>query len=484
VTPLAFGPRAGRWTVLLVLALLLVVAAAEIGLRVVGDARLRTTRAAAFAPPTPELFVLCLGESSTAGLWVAGDDAYPRQLERAIGAALGESRVRVVVPPDIGQNTSHLANRIRSHLQLYRPRLVVVMAGHNNEWSLGESHVFRFLPLISPGPWVTRLLRARMVTLLDDVRIFRVARGFYMRGSGRWGPAMVSQNENYAWGEPEFTAFPPEPWILEFAAANRSALTEVWRSDVRTIVREARRGGAAVLLMTYPVAPAFPPMEEFGRLAREEGVSLVRNDETFQAFRQSGSLERYLFHDGWHPNEKGYAVVAGNVLRTIQTNDLLGLGERGRPLQTAAPPDPARYSALPVDRRIEFGTTAADRYLGAGWSRPEGSFRWTEGPRAEVVFSVDVAGPAELRLRLRPFLAPGRLDRQPITLRLNGTPVADWTLERAEVRTLPLAPSALRPENVLELELPGAASPARLGLSRDARELAVAVEWLAVVRAR
>jgi lysophospholipase L1-like esterase len=466
--------------VLLAVAVLLVAAAAEIGLRVVGGSRTRT--AVVFPTPTPEFVVLCLGESSTAGLWVAADDAYPRQLERALGAVLGESRVRVVVPPDIGQNTSHLANRIRSYLQLYRPRLVVVMAGHNNEWSLGESHVFRFLPLVSPGPSVTRLLRARTVTLLEDLRLFRVARAFYMRGSGRWVPAVLSQNENYGWGDPEFTEFPPEPWILEFAAANRPAFTEMWRSDLRTIAREARQGGAAVLLMTYPIASAFPPVEESVRLAREEGVSLVRNDETFQAFRQDGRLDRYLFHDGWHPNEKGYAVVAGNVLREIQARDLLGLGARGGPLQAAAPPDPARYSAMPVDRRIEFGSTTVDRYLGAGWSRPEAGFRWTEGPRAEVIFSVAVTGPAELRLSLRPFLAPGQLDRQSITVRLNGTPVAEWTLERAEVRTIALTPSALRPENVLELELPGATSPARLGLSRDPRELAVAIEWLAVLR--
>src|SRR5262249_32364371 len=157
------------------------------------------------------------------------------------------------------------------------------------------SHVFRLLPLISPGSSLTRLLRARVVTLLENARIFRAARAVYMRGSGRWKPSVVSQNANYAWGDPEFTAFPPEPWLLELAAANRTAFIETWRGDIRTIVREARRGGAAVLLMTYPVTSAFPPTEELVRLAREEGVFLVRNDESFEPFRRSGTLNRYLF---------------------------------------------------------------------------------------------------------------------------------------------------------------------------------------------
>lgn len=475
---------AGRATLVLVVALLLVIVALELGLRLVGDSRLRGTRAAAFEPPTPEIVILCLGESSTVGLWAARDDSYPRQLEGALGAALGESRVRVVAPPDIGQNTSHLVNRVRSHLQFYRPRLVIVMAGQNNEWSLGESHLFRFLPVISPGPWVTKVLRARLVTVLDDLRMFRFVRAAYMRGTLRWEGSILTQNENYAWGDPEFTAFPPEPWILEFAAANRSALLEMWRSDVRTIVREARRSGAAVLLMTYPVSPAFLPADEFVRLARDEGVPLVRNDAIFQALRENGTLERYLFHDGWHPNEKGYAVVAGNALRAIQVNDLLGLDDRGGPIRTAAAPDPSRYSALAVDRPVEFGTPAADRYLGSGWSRPEATFRWTEGPRAEIVFALQGVEQAELRLSLRPFLAPGRLDRQMVALRLNGVPVARWALERPEVRSLVLPPAAVRPENVLVLELPDAASPARLGVSRDERELGVAVEWMRVVRAR
>lgn len=94
--------------------------------------------------------ILCVGESTTLGLWCNVEDSYPKQLERMLNTYEGTDRYMTVVPPHIGQNTSQMAHRMTSYLETYRPRLVILMCGVNNLWSLAESSVPQFLS----GSWV------------------------------------------------------------------------------------------------------------------------------------------------------------------------------------------------------------------------------------------------------------------------------------------------------------------------------------------
>src|SRR5215467_4016193 len=88
--------------------------------------------------------IVCLGESTTAGLWVKFEDSYPKQLERALREFYRTNAINVLVPPHIGHNTSQMANRIHHYLERCRPRLLIVMAGANNEWVLAESNITLF----------------------------------------------------------------------------------------------------------------------------------------------------------------------------------------------------------------------------------------------------------------------------------------------------------------------------------------------------
>jgi len=69
--------------------------------------------------PTPEdITIVCLGESSTAGLWVSYENSYPKQLERKLKAYYRGHSIKIVVPPHLGQNTSQIANRMEDYLRL------------------------------------------------------------------------------------------------------------------------------------------------------------------------------------------------------------------------------------------------------------------------------------------------------------------------------------------------------------------------------
>jgi lysophospholipase L1-like esterase len=451
--------------------------ACEAALRIAGHVYLQRYYTPGAAAPGPVITIVCLGESSTAGLWVPVEDSYPLQLQRSLRALYGDDRIRSIVPPHVGQNTSQMANRIEEYLELYRPRLVIVMAGANNEWSLAESHIARFVPASDP-----RGLEIRLLTALDGLRVFKLLRWTYLRLTAG-GSVETRRDVRYVWGHPELARYPPEAWTYGFASDHRDAFRRLWRSDLETIVEACGRRNARVLLMTYPVNPGALPAEEFVRLAGAFGLPLARNDEAFTALARDGRIHRYLFRDHWHPNARGYTLVAGNALRAIVESDLLGLGRRAAPAtgtDEALAEPPAAPPPLPEGGVLELGSDVAEVYLGDGWSLPEGSFRWTDQARAELAFGRPPRTALSLRLRLRPFLVPGRLVSQRLGLSLNGVELGRRTLSAPEPIELVFAvPAAtLGERNLLRFELPDARSPLSVGSGQDPRGLGVAVEWL------
>jgi hypothetical protein len=404
---------------------------------------------------------------------VAPAESYPKQLESLLRDFYDNPRIRTIVPPHVGQNTSQMANRIAGYLDLYQPRLVVVMAGYNNEWSLAESHVVGFL-----NAGGAEALQVRALVGLERLRLFKLARYAYLRLVARERSSYVRENARYAWGHPELVRYPPAPWVHAFAERHRDAFVRSWRADVEALLQAARARGARGLLMTYHIAPSYLPAREYAELAARLGVPLVRNDSAFDALRRQDRLARHLLEDAWHPTPAGYALIARNAFQTIWQNDLLGLASPA--------PQPATDALAWNGSRLLLGTHDADPYLGMGWSGPEvGSLsrhRWTDGPRAEL--RLDLSSPERriLRMRLDPFLAPDALPRQRVHVLVNGRPSASlWLAEPAtRVHSVVIPDLECGGRASLTLLLPDARSPVRLGQSDDTRRLGVAVEWMAL----
>ncbi|MBU1043630.1 MAG: hypothetical protein KJ915_04435 [Candidatus Omnitrophica bacterium] len=85
-----------------------------------------------------KLKILCLGDSYTYGLGVERDQAYPAQLELLLKAKLEKDKVEVINAGRPGMNTPLLANNFDSLLDTYRPDIVLVMIGTNDEWNFSE----------------------------------------------------------------------------------------------------------------------------------------------------------------------------------------------------------------------------------------------------------------------------------------------------------------------------------------------------------
>ncbi len=125
----------------------------------------------------------------------------------------------------------------------------------------------------------------------------------------------------------------------------------------------------------------------------------------------------------------------------------------------------------------------ANRFLGDGWSvqgNPDG--RWTSDKRATIRFQADPARPHSLSVRMLPFVAPGKLDSQRVSLALNGQVLTTLVLDRWDWQTheVSLPTAWLRTHNTLELVLPDAIAPKTIGYNGDPEPHGVLVQSIAV----
>lgn len=418
--------------------------------------------------------ILCLGESSTAGLWVDWNDSYPKQLESMLRQFYETQQIRVIVPIHVGQNSSQVSNRISDYIDLYRPKLILAMIGYNNEWSLAESHIGQFLPVSETSGW-----KVKALITLDGLRLFKVLRYGYHALSN--AEVSLPRERLAIWGHPELVRYPPADWVYSFARSNKPAFVEMWKYDVRRVVREAKAQNTSMMLMTYHINPTYLSSDEFVTLAAEEKIPLVRNDIPFDDLSRKGTISRYVTHDDWHPNRFGYAIIANNAFREITRGDLLSLGNRTT--EVRMPVDAQQAEEFPVYAEpggIDFGSPGVMAFLGEGWSWPEGRFRWTDSVKSEILFAVSNPDFRKLELRMHPFVFPGRLETQRLLISLNGRSIANLVLTdtNSSIYMVDLPTGVLRQRNVLQLEVPDARAPQELKISQDSRRLGIAMEWV------
>ena len=144
------------------------------------------------------------------------------------------------------------------------------------------------------------------------------------------------------------------------------------------------------------------------------------------------------------------------------------------------PPQPTSIPLIETETLIDFSTREADKYLWYGWSNRETRFRWTDARQATFIFALKEVKDTLLQMKLGPFLAPGKLSQQRVTVSLNGQAIGTITLkeEATHAYELMLPQDKLQHRNVLAFDLPDAASPSSLSISDDHRLLGLRMEWI------
>ncbi|MBU1863077.1 MAG: hypothetical protein KKH94_05395 [Candidatus Omnitrophica bacterium] len=270
--------------------------------------------------------IICLGESSTAGLWVPKEESYPAQLERLLQrhySTYSTKSIKVFVPPHVGQNTSQMVNRINDCIDAYKPSLIVIMVGANNEWSLAESNIINFLSYNTFDK-----TRMKLYILLHDMRLFKIFKYLFATYFTHKNIVYPTDEEKKSYldcvvGGIEYYPFPPEKYISDFARVHHKEFVDLWKYDVETIISIAKKRKVNIILMSYP-AGIYVKSKEFVHMAKKHNIPLIRNDIIFKELSQMKPHEDYFLpHDRWHPNEKGYTIIAHNVFECIQKKHLI-----------------------------------------------------------------------------------------------------------------------------------------------------------------
>lgn len=318
----------------------------EIGLRITGYIYLSKLYVEAYKAQCnnsngENINIVCLGESSTAGLWVEWEDSYPKQLEDKLRRFYSNKNIKVIVPPHMGQNTSQVANRIKRYISLYKPKLIILMVGCNNTWSFAENHIVKFMTKFDKEN-----LKVRTILVLDNFRLFKVLRCAYLKFVVKCKSMHNGDYLSFVLGHPEHVL--PEtaiwPYFFEnpnadskekinlvyiessFEKINKEAFVKLWKFDVRYIIQEAKLHDVKVLLMTYHINPMkYISINDYVAMAEEQRVTLIRNDISFDSLIKRGVINNFILPDNWHPNKLGYSIIANNIFEKIKNDDLLKL---------------------------------------------------------------------------------------------------------------------------------------------------------------
>jgi lysophospholipase L1-like esterase len=248
--------------------------------------------------------VLCLGDSSTYGLYMKKPaDAYPQQLERIWNARGLQPPIEVLNAGYPGTNSSRLRTNFRPMLEEVRPDVVIVMIGANDYWTVR-------VPIDEARPWTT--------VAWDFVRQHsRLYRFIFMalRGVDRRQFDMPDQRAISA--QPER---PVRYGDVEFSfgwqqAHRQRDHDEQLIANLTAIADEARRFNTHLLFLTYPSKEW--NYGDGGRLTRiaaqSAGVPLVDMEKVFEPLCPKEPCPELFFKDH-HPTAKGYQLMAETLV--------------------------------------------------------------------------------------------------------------------------------------------------------------------------
>jgi lysophospholipase L1-like esterase len=276
--------------------LVVLVVALEVGLRLAGwvTLSLRGHQAGGDSSQRPgAVRILHLGESTTFGLGVKREEAYPAIVaENLRNRHPGHEFVSTNrgVP---GLVTSAMERTLDEKLALIHPHLVTIMAGANdfNEELNGLASHGRFLP-------------QRVVRLLSSLRISKTL----------WlGFQLMRPSVRLEQGEVIYYHHGGSKNILYETPRDERKIAEITvqlEDNLQRMVGAARKSGSIVVLVGY--IQAVEENKILIRVANETGVPYV------STYLEPEARQRDLFvADGWHPSPLGHRHIADRISAVV-----------------------------------------------------------------------------------------------------------------------------------------------------------------------
>jgi len=255
---------------------------------------------------TADYNIFCIGESTTWGIGAENPtrDNYPKQLETMLGEQFPNKKIRCYFDSSIGQNTSEILLKLPHYIKKYQPQIIIIMTGVNNFWNLDRSNIFVFNKN-------TAVLKYTLKTLafLNKFRIWKLIKllRFYLHlYEEKWNRSADNRIKSF-WDEEAYQD-----------KLNKIAST-VAEYDISEMVKICRANNISVILCSYPINCKFLRKVHM-KIAQEYSLPLLDNCAVFQDIPD---IYSYISEDRWHPNRKGYALIAKNISSLIKKYKLI-----------------------------------------------------------------------------------------------------------------------------------------------------------------
>ena len=254
---------------------------------------------------TDDRRVLCLGDSNTYGLWLNRRDlnSYPAQLEAQWNRGDGLP-IEVMNLGYPGSNSSRLLSNLGEMLEVFSPKLVIVMVGANDFWTVPVE-----LPTDSEHSGWMRFL----------ARHSRVHKLLYMLAQSKTADSLeIDEATGLDREGVRATArFGKHVFDMSWTRAKRTQRShpDDLANNLQSMVEKAREAGARIVLMTYPSRRRH--YGDANTVIRAAAASmkapLIDLEKDFRALCPEIDCPRWLFEDQ-HPRPSGYRVIAEKIV--------------------------------------------------------------------------------------------------------------------------------------------------------------------------
>ncbi len=249
-----------------------------------------------------KLNILAVGESTTAGIWIE-NKSYPLQLKKKLNDFYHCDCVNVNILALPGGNTSSTLYYYPQELLKIKPDIVLFMVGVNDTYY----YAYNFDSLLLENQFSNNKfiykITLRLVRLSNKIKLLRIVKLMYTN-------LVLSKN-----------IIKDVAYIYEggdktkrrevFAKANFNINQEITRTNIEKMLYITKKAGITPILITYHSARI---NEIIKQIAKKDHILLIDNEKIFSKF----SFDDYVMkQDNWHPNEKGYQLIAENVFKFL-----------------------------------------------------------------------------------------------------------------------------------------------------------------------
>lgn len=249
-----------------------------------------------------KLKILAVGESTTGGLWIE-NKSYPIQLQELLNKHYKcNSCVSVDITSLPGANTSSMLYYLPQYLLKTKPDIVLFMVGINDSYFYAYNIDTLLLEkLFYKNKYIYQKYK-NSIRFLNEIRTLRVIKFIYTY-------ITLSKHELLDF------AVTYENAILaqrqKFMKTNIDFINIQTKDNIKKMIQITRLNNMKPVLLTYHEKLNNKIFEE---ISKENKIILIDNMLIFKDKKMS----EYVYkQDGWHPNEKGYKLIAENVLLNL-----------------------------------------------------------------------------------------------------------------------------------------------------------------------